>query len=376
MGPVELEPEKQQHQQQQLSIPKRQKAVVVENAGPNATISVQETEVPLYGDDEVLIRLCYSSICHTDVAFAYGEWGQMGFGMTDGNRTPGHEGVGHVVAVGAKVDGEKFKVGDRVGTKWLRRVCGTCESCQRGDEHLCAERTIYGHASPGSLQQYVASQAATTPRIPDSLPLSKVGPLLCAGVTMFRALKKVQAASTGDWIAIAGAGGGLGHLGVQFARKMGFQVVGIDSGDKEDFCLFMGAHRFVDFRTTPDVPAAVRAVTGDSGGARGVLVPTGSPASYEQACKMLAPAGTLVCIGLPAGGPFTLPLPLLDIINSGYTVTGVNASRLQDIQDTLDFAALHQILPMTERLPMGAAGEAFERLKEAKVKGRIVLDLQ
>ncbi|OQV06558.1 Alcohol dehydrogenase GroES-like domain-containing protein [Cladophialophora immunda] len=355
----------------ELAAPRRQKAVVVQDAGPNAKFLIQETDVPSYGDDEVLIRLCYSSICHTDVAFAYGEWGQLGFGMTGGNQTPGHEGVGHVVAVGAKV-GDKFKVGDRVGTKWLRRVCGQCDSCRRGDEHLCAERTIYGHASPGSLQQYVASQATTTPRIPDSLPLAKVGPLLCAGVTMFRALKKVDARA-GDWIVIAGAGGGLGHLGVQLARKMGLQVVGIDSADKEDFVLFMGAHRFVDFRSAPDIPAEVRRITG--GGARGVLVPTGSPSSYEQACKMLGPAGTLVCIGLPAG-PFTLPLQLLEIINSGYTVTGVNASRLQDIQDTLDFAAHHQILPMTERLPMDAAGEAFERLKDAKVKGRIVLDLQ
>ena len=354
----------------EVTIPQHQKAVIVEDAGPQAKFSIEETEVPTYGDDEILIRLSHSSICHTDVAFAYGEWGQMGFGMMNGNKTPGHEGVGHVVAVGANAGG-KFKIGDRVGTKWLRRVCGDCTFCRRGDEHLCAEKTIYGHASPGSLQQYVAAQASTTPRIPDSLPMAKAGPLLCAGVTMYRGLRKVNA-SPGDWIVIAGAGGGLGHLGVQFAHNMGFKVVGIDSADKGDFCRFMGADHFVDFRATPDIPAEVRKITGV--GAQGVLVPTGSASSYEQASKMLGPSGTLVCIGLPAA-PFTVPLSLMEMINNGYTVTGVNASRLQDLQETLDFAAAHKILPMTQRMPMDQVTDAFEMLKDATVKGRIVLDL-
>lgn len=353
------------------AVPKRQKAVIIDEAGPNPKVSVQETDVPPYGDDEVLIRLEYSSICHTDVAFAYGEWDQLGFGFTDGNRTPGHEGVGRVVAVGAKV-ADKFEIGDRVGTKWVRRVCGHCAFCKRGNEHLCAAKTVYGHASSGSLQQYVASQASTTPRIPDALPLAKAGPHLCAGVTMYRGIRKVNA-SKGDWVVIAGAGGGLGHLGVQFAHKMGLKVVGIDAGDKEDFCRFMGADHFIDFRTTADIPAEVHRVT--EGGAKGVLVPTGNPSSYEQAAKMLGPAGTLVCIGLPPG-PFVIPIQLIELITSGLTVTGVNASCLKDIQATLDYAAAHKILPMTERLPMDQVGKAFEQLNSGKVEGRIVLDLQ
>lgn len=356
------------------AVPRRQRAVIVDDAGPQARFSVQETDVPPYADDEVLIRLEHSSICHTDVAFVYDEWRQLGFGMVDGNRTPGHEGVGRVVAVGTHAS-DQFQVGDRVGTKWLRRVCAHCSSCKRGDEHLCHDKTVYGHASPGSLQQFVASQASTTPRIPDNVPLAKAGPLLCAGVTMYRGLKKVIGASPGDWIVIAGAGGGLGHLGVQFAHKMGFRVVGIDSGDKEEFCRFMGVDHFIDFRTTSasDIPSQIHQVTG--GGAKGVLVPTGNPASYEQAVKMLGPAGTLVCIGLPAG-PFVVPIQLIELITSGFTVTGVNASPLKDIQETLDFAAAHNILPMTERLPMDKVGTAFEQLRDAKIKGRIVLDLQ
>lgn len=352
-------------------IPQRQKAVIVNDAGPNAKFSIQETDVPLYGDDELLIRLDYSSLCHTDVAFAYGEWGQLGFGLANGNRTPGHEGVGHVVAMGSKAVG--FQIGDRVGTKWLRRVCGCCDHCQSGDEQLCDQKTIYGHASPGSLQQYIASQASTTPRIPDELPLAKAGPMLCAGVTMYRGLRAVQTSSAGDWIVIAGAGGGLGHLGVQFASRMGFRIVGIDSGDKEEFCRFMGVDHFLDFRAVPDIPAQVHRIT--SGGAKGVLVPTGNASSYEQAAKMLRPGGTLVCIGLPAGR-FVLPLQLIELISSGLTVTGIGPSRLRDIQATLDFAAAHKISPMIQTLPMAKAGEAFEQLRDAKIKGRIVLDLR
>lgn len=386
------------------SIPTTQKAVVVQNAGPSAQISIQETPVPTFADDEVLIRLSHSSICHTDVAFAYGEWSQMGFGMENGNCTPGHEGVGHVVAVGAGVD-NGLKVGDRVGTKWIRRVCGECSFCKptttttttttatttetgakeaaaatkrERHEHLCLSKTVCGHASPGSLQQYMPSQASTTPKIPDAIPLDKAGPLLCAGVTMFRAVT-MSRARRGEWIVIAGAGGGLGHLGVQFAHAMGLKIVGIDGAEKRDFCLALGVDHFIDFRTAANddeaaVPDEVRRVCGN-GGARAVLVPTGSRSSYEQAPRMLGPGGTLVCVGLPAG-PFVLPLQLLEIISAGYTVTGVNASSLNQIEETLEFAAAHGITPSTQLLPMEKAGEAFELLKDARVNGRVVLDLQ
>jgi alcohol dehydrogenase, propanol-preferring len=350
--------------------PDRQKAVYVANIGPNAQFSIRETGLPAFDDDEVLIQVSHSGVCHTDVAFAFGEWEQLGFGMSNGNCTPGHEGVGQVVAVGAKVT--NLKVGDRVGTKWLRRVCTECNFCQGGNEHLCRQGTIYGQASPGSLQQFVPSQACITPKIPEAIPMEKAGPLLCAGVTIFRGLK-LSGASSGDWIVISGAGGGLGHLGVQFAHKMGFKIVGIDSGDKRDFCISLGVDHFIDFRTSSDVPKEVIKVTG--GGAKGVLVPVGTRSSYEQASQMLGPAGTLVCIGLPPGS-CTLPLQLIQIISGGYTVTGVNASSIKHIQETLDFAAAHQVFPKTQLLPMDKVDEAFQLLRNGSAKGRVVLDLQ
>ncbi|RVX75024.1 hypothetical protein B0A52_01301 [Exophiala mesophila] len=348
----------------------KQQAVFVKDIGPNAQFSVQTTSLPPFKDDEVLIRVSHSGLCHTDVAFAYGEWQQLGFGMSNGNCTPGHEGVGHVVGVGAKVT--NLKLGDRVGTKWLRRVCGECSWCMKGDEHLCAHGQIYGQASSGSLQQYVASQAKFTPIIPDAIPMEQAGPLLCAGVTIFRGIKLCNAAPR-DWIVISGAGGGLGHLGVQFAAKMGIRIIGIDSGDKKDFCLSLGVDHFIDFQVCQDIPAEVAQVTGR--GAKGVLVPVGTPSSYQQATRMLCPGGTLVCIGLPPGS-FTLPLQLIEIISGGYTVTGVNASSLRHIQETLDFAAQHRVWSRTQVLPLEAVGQAFKSLKDGKAKGRVVLDLQ
>ncbi|KAJ9622845.1 alcohol dehydrogenase [Knufia peltigerae] len=347
-----------------------QRVVLVEDAGPNPQFSVQETKIPTYGDDEVLIQLAHTGLCHTDVAFAYGEWQQLGFGMSDGNCTPGHEGVGHVVAVGSNV--ANLKVGDRVGTKWLRRVCAECAKCKGGNEHLCRTSKIYGQATAGSLQQYVPSQASITPKIPEEIPLENAGPLLCAGVTIFRGVKQ-SGAVRGDWIVISGAGGGLGHLGVQFASKMGIKIVGIDAGNKKDFCLSLGVDHFIDFQTTPDVAKEVGRIT--DGGAKGVLVPVGTRSSYEQACRMLALGGTLVCIGLPSGS-CTLPLELIDIISSGYTVTGVNASSLKHIDETLEFAARHKVWPKTQLIPMDNVQEAFELVRDGKAQGRIVLDLK
>ena len=202
--------------------------------------------------------------------------------------------------------------------------------------------------------------------------MDKAGPLVCAGVTIFRAIKMTKA-TCGEWIVIFGAGGGLGHLGIQFAKKMGIRVVGIDSGDKREFCVSLGVDGFIDFWTAPDMPDEVREITGD--GAVGVLVPTGSPASYEQAARMLGPEGTLVCIGLPSA-PLTIPIQVLDVITGGFTVVGVNASGVKHIEKTLDFAALHDIRPITQLLPMEKANEAFELLRESKAQGRVVLDLR
>lgn len=342
---------------------------MVENPGKEARITIQDIELPEVGDEEVLIRISHSGICHADVAFAFDEWRQLDFRL-ENSRTPGHEGVGKVVGVGPKVT--NLKVGDRVGTKWLRSVCGTCSYCHEGRENLCRQSKVYGQSTPGSFQQYVTSPAGFTPRIPSEISDEEAGPLLCAGVTMFRALK-VSNVRSGDWVVIVGAGGGLGHLGIQFARKMGLRTVGVDAGSKKAFCESLGIDHFVDFTEPNDVPLEVRRITGD--GAHAVLVAIGSRAVYAQAAKMLRLMGTLVCIGLPPES-LTGPLDMIDIISHAYTVTGVNASGLKDVQETLDFAAKHHVRPVVKVMRLDSAAEAFQLLNDGGTLGRIILDLR
>ena len=351
------------------TIPKQQKAILIEDPGPDTHVSINDIAVPDCQPDDVLIRLTHTGICHADVAFAFGEWKDLGYGM-EGSKTPGHEGVGEVVHVGKNV--KNFTVGDRVGTKWLRSVCWDCSYCKEGNEGNCLSALQYGRTSPGSFQQYVTSPANFTPRIPAAIPSEKAGPLLCAGVTMYRSLQ-VSRLAADQWVVILGAGGGLGHLGIQFAHKMGLKVIGIDSGDKKQFCESLGADHFVDFTKTSDVPGEVRKISRE--GAHAVLVATGSRRSYEQAKDMLRKGGGVVCIGLP-GEPFFIPFQPIDLMAGGYWVTGSSAPGLASVQETLDFAAEHQVSPAVQVLPMAEAEKALKMVYSQQALGRIVLDLR
>ena len=175
-----------------------QRAVVVINAGSEASIEIKSVPIPQPKDDEVLVRLSYSGVCHADVSFVYGDWKQLGFEF-EGSQTPGHEGVGTVSAVGSRV--KTLKLGARVGIKWVRRVCGTCRHCQAGNDNWCETQSHSGRTVSGSFQQYVTAPADYLPIIPPEISDENAGPLLCAGSTMYLALKASKA-RPGDWVVI------------------------------------------------------------------------------------------------------------------------------------------------------------------------------
>ena len=175
-----------------------QKAVVVLNAGRDAEIEIKDVPIPQPKDDEVLVRLSYSGVCHADVSFVYGDWKQLGF-VFNGSQTPGHEGVGTVVAVGSEA--KNLKLGARVGIKWIRRVCRTCRHCQARNENWCESQLQSGRTTSGSFQQYVTAPADYLPMIPPEISDEEAGPLLCAGSTMFSALRAAKA-GPGDWVVI------------------------------------------------------------------------------------------------------------------------------------------------------------------------------
>ncbi|KAF4978825.1 hypothetical protein F66182_17326, partial [Fusarium sp. NRRL 66182] len=218
----------------------------------------------------------------------------------------GHEGVGVVVAHGRDVSSPP--IGTRVGIKWLADVCGSCDACLEGDDNTCAQQKISGYYTPGTFQQYVVTSAKYATPIPDEVQSAEAAPILCAGLTVYSALLKSNT-SPGNWIVISGAGGGLGHLAVQYAsRVMGLRVIAIDHGSKKDLADSCGAEIFFDFTKYADaeLAAAVKQAANNGRGAHAVLVVNAANKAYESALNFLKPMGTLVCVGMPEGQPIPI----------------------------------------------------------------------
>lgn len=220
------------------------------------------------------------------------------------NPIVGHEGVGTVVKTGPSVPDSML--GQRVGIKWLYSACGVCEACARGFPNNCPKQLNTGKHVPGTLQQYAVADARYASRIPDAVSGEVAAPLLCAGLTMSGALSRLGGVREGDFVVVLGAGGGLGHLGVQAASRLrGLRVIAVDAGRaKRELSLRCGAERFVDFETE-DVEAVVREVTGE--GASAALVVSGAEEAFALAPKLVRNMGTIATIGLPRND-FTLPI--------------------------------------------------------------------
>uniref|UniRef100_A0A914EBZ3 alcohol dehydrogenase n=1 Tax=Acrobeloides nanus TaxID=290746 RepID=A0A914EBZ3_9BILA len=242
-----------------VTVPKTQKAQVTREFGLNPKF--EEIPVPEPKDDELLVHVIYSGVCHTDVGVVKNEYRALGLSLPI---IAGHEGAGIVVKIGKSVTG--FKEGDRVGCAYLHRTCNTCEHCkQQGNEAFCySAEYLANHRNWGTFQQYVAVQAFQAHLIPEKLDMAKAAPILCAGVTVYRSLKETGA-RPGQFVSITGAGGGLGSLALQYAKALGFRPIAIDFGDtKREYCLKQGAEFFVDAKNQ-DVVQEVRRVTDGKG---------------------------------------------------------------------------------------------------------------
>jgi len=278
------------------TVPKRAKAVVYSNPGTTAT-EVIDVDVPEPQAGEVLVRIQFSGVCHTDYSLATNSLGHMPV-KTPAGQIGGHEGVGTVVKLGPGVTARQL--GDVVGIKWIASACLSCENCLYGYESRCAKRKVSGFGNAGTFQQYVATDALYATPIPEGLDGARVAPLLCAGVTVYVGLQRADL-QAGQWVAISGAGGGLGSLTIQYAKTMGFQVLAIDQTAKEDFCTKLGADRFLDFTKFDDegLIKEVKSIT--DGGAHAVLVINSAEKAYNQSLDLVRYGGTLMCVGLPEG---------------------------------------------------------------------------
>lgn len=293
---------------------------------------------------------------------------------TQPGQVGGHEGVGKIVKMGPGTEKAAVKIGDRVGVKWISAICESCPACLSGHDGVCFNQKVSGYYTPGTFQQYVVGPASYVTPIPDGLGSDEAAPLLCAGVTVYSALRK-SGAEGGDWVALLGAGGGLGHLAIQIAAKgLGLRVIGIDAGGKEDLIKECGAEVFID-HTKGNAADEVKKATGGLG-AKAVLVLTAANAAYTQGMDMLSFAGTLVCVGLPEGDmkPISNSFPQLLVAKEQKIVGSAVGTRKEAI-DSLAFAARGIVKTHFKTVKMEELTSVFEEMHEGKLKGRVVLDL-
>lgn len=324
-------------------------------------LTIEEVAVPEPGPGQVLVRVVASGVCHTDLHAADGDWPvkpKLPF-------IPGHEGVGHVAALGAGVS--SLKEGDRVGVPWLHSACGECEYCLTGWETLCPSQQNTGYSVDGGFAEYVLAPAAYVGRLPDGVDFVQAAPILCAGLTTYKGLKETEA-KPGEWVVVSGVGG-LGHLAVQYAKAMGLHVAAVDvAEEKLALARELGAELTVNAEV--DDPAAK--IQEEIGGGHGVLITAVSPPAFRQGIGMLRRGGTCVLVGLPPGD---FPAPIFDVVLKRLTVRGSIVGTRKDLREALRFAAEGKVRSSVETQPLEAVNEVFARLRRGGVRGRVVLQL-
>ena len=336
------------------------KAAVVRGFGE--PLVIEELPIPSPQAGQIVVRIAASGVCHTDLHAADGDWPVK----PRPPFVPGHEGVGHVAAVGAGV--AHVKEGDRVGVPWLYTSCGHCRHCLGGWETLCTQQQNTGYSVNGGFAEYVLADPDYVGRLPGNVSFVEAAPILCAGVTVYKGLKATDT-RPGDWVVVSGIGG-LGHMAVQYAKAMGLNVVAVDvSETKLQLARKLGASLGVNARDAD--PAAF--VKKEIGGAQGVVVTAVSPRAFEQALGMVGRGGTVSLVGLPPG---SFPLPIFATVLNGITVRGSIVGTRLDLQEALDFAAAGKVKATTATERLENINQVFARMRTGDIEGRIVLDLR
>lgn len=331
-------------------------AVVVKKGGP---LVIEERPIPEPGPREVRIKVHACGVCHSDQFVVDAIWP----GLTL-PRVPGHEVAGVVDALGSDV--RVFAVGQRVGAGWYGGHCGVCSACREGDFILCESPRITGLTHDGGYAEYMIASADALAPIPGAISFEEAAPLFCAGLTTFNALRN-SGARAGDLVAVQGLGG-LGHLGIQFARAMGFHVAAISRNrEKAGEALKFGAHVFID-TSAGDPAAALR----NLGGARAILA-TG--VSGQAASVLVGGLGRNGCLMLLAGTPDSMTVKPGFLISGRRRIHGWSSGQASDSADTLRFAALANIRPLIKTFPLKEADAAYRQMMQGKIRYRAVLQM-
>lgn len=326
---------------------------------PGAAFQIVEREVPEPGTGQVLIKVKACGVCHSDVLTKEG-----GFPGIQYPRIPGHEVAGVIDEVGPGVIA--WKKGQRVGVGWHGGQDNTCRYCRRGDFRNCENLKISGISYDGGYQQYMVAPVEALAAVPDGLTDIEAAPLLCAGITTYNALRH-SGALPGDVVAVLGIGG-LGHLGIQFASKFGYNVVAIARGPEDEILARkLGANVYIDSKATKATDALKKL-----GGAQVILATAPSSKAMSEMVDGLAPNGTLMVVGASTDPIEVTPIQL---IFGSKRIQGWASGTAADSEDTLRFAALTGVRPMLETYPLEQAEEAYARMISGKAQFRVVLTM-
>jgi D-arabinose 1-dehydrogenase-like Zn-dependent alcohol dehydrogenase len=331
----------------------------VQISEPGGKFELVERPIPQPARGQVRIKVEACGICHSDVLVKEGGWPGLQY-----PRVPGHEIAGRIDAVGADVT--LWKPGQRVGLGWYGGHCFQCDPCRRGDFVNCENAKITAISFDGGYQEYMVAPAEGVAAMPDDLPAAEAAPLLCAGITVFNSLRNSHARA-GDLVAVQGIGG-LGHLGIQYARQMGFRTVAIGRGaDKQPLAKKLGAHEYID--TGAGAPAAALQKLG---GANVILATAPDSKSISALVDGLAVNGTLLVVGASFE---SLTITPVQLINGRKALQGWASGTGKDSEDTLRFSSLTGVRPMIEKYPLEKAAEAYQQMISGKARFRVVLTM-
>jgi len=333
----------------------KMKVVQVPKAG--ADFEVVEREIPEPPAGHVRIRVLACGICHSDSITKEGLFPGMTF-----PRVPGHEVAGVIDALGAGVT--TWRKGERVGVGWHGGQDGTCLMCRRGDFANCPNALVSGISYDGGYAEYMVAPVAAVARMSESLDPAEAAPLMCAGITTFNALRHSGALGS-DLVAVQGVGG-LGHLGIQFAHKLGYRVAAVGRGaDTAPLAKKLGADLYIDSAATNAAQELQKL-----GGARAILATAPSAKAMSSLIDGLGPNGTMLVVG---AGPDPIEVTPMQLIFGKRNIQGWYSGTATDSEDTLRFAELSGVRPMIEKLPLAKAAEGYARMMSGKAEFRVVL---
>jgi D-arabinose 1-dehydrogenase-like Zn-dependent alcohol dehydrogenase len=339
--------------------PEAARMKVAQISKPGGDFEIVEREIPTPGAGQVRIKVQACGICHSDVLTKEGLWPGIQY-----PRVPGHEVAGVIDEVGSGVTA--WETGQRVGVGWHGGQDNTCRECRRGDFRNCRNLKIPGISYDGGYQQYMVAPIEALATIPDSLKDADAAPLLCAGITTYNALRH-SGALPGDLVAVQGIGG-LGHLGIQFANRFGYNVAAVGRGSENQFLAKkLGAHVYIDSESSNAAQELQKL-----GGAKVILATAPNSKAMSALIDGLAPNGKLIVVGATSDPIEVTPLQL---ISGSRSIQGSASGTAADSEDTLHFAELSGVRPMIETYPLEKAGEGFARMMSGKAQFRVVLTM-